>query len=86
MLKPNPRCGDEENSMKGKFGKLNQWKVCINHYVLLSAERSSHTNVLKIEISSSLNVETEPRMKWCGDGETTPMENLPLGNGMAIIL
>ena len=29
-----------------------------------------------------MNAKTEPRMKWCGDGETEPMENLHLGNGM----
>ena len=23
-----------------------------------------------------MNVETEPRMKWCGDGKTEPTENL----------
>ena len=36
--------------------------------------------VLSIETSSFLNVETEPRMKWCGNGETEPMKNLHLGN------
>ena len=29
-----------------------------------------------------MNVETEPKMKWCGDGETESTENLPLGNGI----
>ena len=27
------------------MGKLNQWKSCIIHYLLLSTERSSHMNV-----------------------------------------
>ena len=40
-------------------------------------------NVLSIETSSRLNVETEPKTKWCGDGETEPMENLHLGNGIS---
>ena len=31
-------------------------------------------NVLSIEISSCLNVETEPGTKWCDDGETEPTE------------
>ena len=30
--------------------------------------------VLSIETSSFLNVETEPRMEWCGDGETRKIE------------
>ena len=25
------------------------------------------------------NVETEPKTKWCGGGETEPMENFTLG-------
>ena len=37
-------------------------------------------NILSIEISSYLNVETEPRTKWCGNGETEPTENFHLGN------
>ena len=40
-------------------------------------------NVLSLEISSCLNVETGPRMEWYGDGETEPMENLYLGNGIS---
>ena len=40
-------------------------------------------NVLSLETSSCLNVETEPRMEWYGDGETEPMENLHLGNGIS---
>ena len=39
-------------------------------------------NVLSIE-TSCLNVETEPRTKWCGDRETEPMEYLHLGNGIS---
>ena len=39
-----------------------------------------HINVLSIETPSCLNVETEGRMKWHGDRETEPMENLHLGN------
>ena len=35
-------------------------------------------NILSIETSSYLNVETEPRTKWCCDRETEPMENLHL--------
>ena len=30
-----------------------------------------------------MNVETEPKMKWCGDRETEPTENLHLGNGIS---
>ena len=41
-------------------------------------------NVLSIETSSCLNVKTEPMMKWCGDGETEPMEDLHLGNGISV--
>ena len=37
-------------------------------------------NVLCVGTSSYLNVETEPKTKWCGDGETEPTENLHLGN------
>ena len=32
-----------------------------------------------------MNVETEPRTKWSGDGETEPMENLHLGNGISAL-
>ena len=39
-----------------------------------------HINVLSIETSSYLKVETEPRMKWCGAGETEPMKTFHLGN------
>ena len=28
-----------------------------------------------------MNVETEPKTRWCGDGETELIENLHLGNG-----
>ena len=28
-----------------------------------------HINILSIGTSSYLNVETEPKTKWCGDGE-----------------
>ena len=35
--------------------------------------------LLSVETSLFLNVETKPRMKWCGDGETKPTENLHLG-------
>ena len=31
-----------------------------------------------------LNVETEPRTKWCGDREAEPMEYLHLGNGISV--
>ena len=41
-------------------------------------------NVLSIETSSYLNVETERRMKWCSDGETEPIENLDLKNGISV--
>ena len=51
-----PRKGEGDNRTNGKFGKLNQWKICISGF--LSAERSPHINVL--------NVEIEPRM---GDRE-----------------
>ena len=50
------RKGEGDNRTNRKFGKLNQWKICISGF--LSAERSPHINVL--------NVEMEPRM---GDGE-----------------
>ena len=48
------------------MGQLNQWKICIDHYALLSAERSSCMNAH----------DTEPRMQWHSNGETEPMENL----------
>ena len=51
-----PRKGEGDNQTNGKFGKLNQWKICISGF--LSAERSPHIN--------ALNVEMEPRM---GDRE-----------------
>ena len=41
-----------------------------------------HINVLSIETSSYLNVETEPGMKWYSDKETEPIENLHLENGI----
>ena len=41
-------------------------------------------NVLSIETSSCLNGKTEPRTKWCGDGETEPMEDLHFGNGISV--
>ena len=41
-------------------------------------------NVLSIETPSYLNVETDPRMKWCSNGETEPMENLVLKNGISV--
>ena len=44
-----------------------------------------HINVLSLETSSCLNFETEPRMKWYGDGETEPMENLHMGNGISAL-
>ena len=31
-------------------------------------------NVLSVETSSSMNIETEPRTKWCGDRETEPAD------------
>ena len=42
-------------------------------------------NYLSVETLSCLNVETEPRTKWSGDGETEPMENLHLGNGISAL-
>ena len=42
-----------------------------------------HIYVLSIATLSYLNVETEPKMKWCGDRETEPTENLHLGNGIS---
>ena len=44
-IETKPRMGDRENWTNRKFLKLNQWKICISHYVLLSAERSSCVNV-----------------------------------------
>ena len=41
-------------------------------------------NDLSIGTSSCLNVETEPRMKWCGYGKNEPMENLHLGNRIQV--
>ena len=40
MLKANLGCSGV------MMGKLNQWKICISHYALLSVERSSHMNVM----------------------------------------
>ena len=40
-------------------------------------------NVLSIVTSSYFNVETEPRMKSCGDRETEPLENFHLRNGIS---
>ena len=75
------------------WGKLNQWKIwktepTENLYQSLCTfkcrEVITHEcpciNVLSIETSSYLNVETEPRTKWCCDGETKPTENFHLGN------
>ena len=50
------------------MGKLNQWKICIGHYALLSAERSSCINVSSIATFVCYNQHS--------DGETEPMENL----------
>ena len=55
-----PRMGEGNNRKNGKFGKLNQWKICISGF--LSAERSPHINVL--------NIEMEPRI-----GKTEPTES-----------
>ena len=41
-----------------------------------------YINVLNIETSSCLNVETEPGTKWCGDEEIELIENFHLGNGI----
>ena len=43
----------------------------------------SRINVLSIETSSYLKVETKRRMKWCGGGETEPMENFHFENGIS---
>ena len=58
-----PRKGEGDNQTNGKFGKLNQWKICISGF--LSAERSPHINVL--------NVEMEPKM-----GDRFSFLNFPL--------
>ena len=44
-----------------------------------------HIKALSVETSSFLNVETELGMKWCGEGETEPMENLYLGNRISAL-
>ena len=44
-----------------------------------------HINVLSIETSLCLNVETKPGTKWCRDRETEPTENLHLGNGISVL-
>ena len=43
-----PRMGKGDNRTNGKFGKLNQWKICISGF--LSTERSPHINVLNVEM------------------------------------
>ena len=44
-----------------------------------------YINLLSIDTLSHLNVESKPRMMWCGDEEMEPMENLYLGNGMSAL-
>ena len=68
--------------------KLNQWKIWKTeptenlHQPLYTFKcrkviryECPHIKVLRIETSSCLNVETEPGMKWCSDGEPRPIEN-----------
>ena len=69
-------CG-RENWANGKCGKLNQYTFKCRNFI---THECPCVNVLSIETSSFLNVETEPMMKWCGDRENEPMENLHLGN------
>ena len=42
-----PRKGEGDSRTNGKFGKLNQWKICI--FGFLRAERSWHINVLALK-------------------------------------
>ena len=78
------------------YGKLNQQKIwkteptenlhqslCTFKCKRVITYECPCINVLSIETSSYLNVDTEPRMKWCGDGETEPTENFTLGNGIS---
>ena len=63
--------------INGKFWKLNQWKICISHYVLLSAESHHvwmcmhkcfrHRNIIMLEV-------LKPNQGWSGDGETEPIK------------
>ena len=54
--------------------------VCTFKCRKLITHECEHINDLSIKTSSGLNIETKPGMKWCGDGETEPIENLHLGN------
>ena len=54
--------------------------LCTFNCRKLITHECAHINVLGIKTSSGFNVKTEPRMKWYGDGETEPIENLHLGN------
>ena len=78
-----------------EWGKLNQWKIwktepmenlhqplCAFKCRKVIIHECPHINVLSIETSSCLNIETEPGTKWCGGGKTEPIENLHLGNGI----
>ena len=70
-------------------GKLNQQEkpqpLCTFKCRKVITHECPCINVLSIGTSSYLNVETEPKMKWCGDGETEPTENLHLGNGISAL-
>ena len=78
------------------WGKLNQWKIwktepmenlhqslCTFKCRKVMVSECPCINVLSIETLSYLNVETKPRMKWCSDGETEPMENFHFENGIS---
>ena len=80
------------------MGKLNQWKIwktepmenlhqplCTFKCRKVIMHGCPSINVLNIETSSYLNVETEPRTMQCGHGETKPMNNLHLGNRISVL-
>ena len=52
--------------------------------ILYFKVQKGHHECLSVGTSLYLNVEIEPKTKWCGDEETEPMENLHLGNGISV--
>ena len=61
--------------------------VCVLTHITLHLYfkvQKGHHECLSVGTSLYLNVEIEPKTKWCGDGETEPMENLHLGNGISV--
>ena len=85
MLRSNLGCSDMVSGKTEPMENLHQ-SLCTFKCRKVITHECPCINVLSIETSSHLNVETKPRTKWCGSGETEPMENLHLGNGILALV